>query len=131
MAAIQIGIILFLILVLIIVCQDECKRRRLARKSAKLNRFWTKDQERRKCLRINTEIDVLYEVVSGIKNQKRGAISKNISLGGINLALDEKLVPGTKLQVQLNIPPGPRPIFAQGEIVWIKEISEKFNVEKG
>lgn len=57
-------------------------------------------------------------------------MSRNISLGGMNLALNEKLLPGTTLQLQLDIPESPKPIFAQGEIVWTKEISEKFTRQK-
>ena len=59
MIAIQIGLIIFLISVLVIVYQDELRRRRLTRKSAKLDRFWNKGEERRKSIRINIKIDVL------------------------------------------------------------------------
>ena len=130
MIAIQVGIIIFLIAVLIIVYQDENRKKRLARKSAKLNRFWDKDKERRKSIRINTEIDVSYDVVSGEKSLKRSSITRNISLGGMNLALNEKLAPGTILHFELNIPESSKPIFAQGEAVWAKEISEKFIKQK-
>ena len=130
MIAIQIGIIIFLIFVLAIICQDEYRKKRLARKSARLNRFWNKCGERRKSFRINTKIDVLYEVISSEAAQKRNSTSRNISLGGINLALNEKLLPNTALRFELKIPERPKPIFMQGKIVWIEEISEKFSRQK-
>lgn len=130
MITIQIGIIIFLIFVLAIIYQDELKKRRLARKSGRLNRFWNTIGEKRQNRRINAEIKVLYEVASGEMGQKRNSISRNISLGGINLAISEKLFPQTILELQLNIPQSPRPIFVQGEIVWVKEITEHSTQEK-
>jgi len=133
MIAFQVGAIIFLIFVLAIVYQDERRKRFLARKSVRLNKFWNDEgkedkegKDRRKSIRINTEIDVLYEVTAGETIRKRTSMSRNISLEGINLALSEKLLPGTRLSLQLNIPQRPRPIFTDGEIVWVKEeVSEE------
>lgn len=119
-----------MLLVLIIIYQDEYRKRILAKKSAKLNRFWNKGKDRRKTLRLNTELDVLYEVVSGNTAQKQLSMSRNISLGGINLALNEKLLPETILDLQLNIPNSTRSVFVQGKIVWVKEISKRFIKQK-
>lgn len=129
MIRIQIGIILFLVIVLIIVYLDEQKRRILSRKSAKLNRFWNGGKERRKTIRINTALDVSYETVSGDTGKRRTSITRDISLGGINLALGEKFLPGTSLSLQLNLPNSSKPILTQGEIVWVKEISGRFTRE--
>lgn len=130
MITLQIGIIIFLLFILLIVYQDERRKKRLTRKSTRLDRFWDGGKERRKSLRIDTAIDVAYEVVSSNIARKCSSISRNISLGGINLALDEKLLPGTALRLQLNIPARPRPVFTEGRIVWVKEISKKFTTEK-
>ena len=128
MVAIQIGIIVFLLFVLAILYHDEYRKGRLSRKSARLNRFWHFDRERRRNVRINTEIDVLYEV-SNSKDAHKQLVSKsrNLSIGGMNLALNEKLFPGTNLQLQLDVPQTQRPILVQGEIVWVKEIPAKFS----
>lgn len=125
MIAVQIGLIVFLVIVLAVVYQDERRKRTLDRKSVRSNKFWNDDKDRRKHIRINTEIDVLYEMASGNTVRKRSSLTRNISLGGINLALSEKLLPGTRLSLQLNIPQKPKPIFTDGEIVWIKEIQEE------
>ena len=130
MVAIQIGIIVFLLFVLAILYHDEYRKGRLSRKSARLNRFWHFDRERRKNVRINTEIDVLYEVSNSKANHRRlTSKSRNISIGGVNLALNEKLFPGTQLSLQLDVPKAQRPILVQGEIVWVKEIPAKFAKE--
>ena len=130
MIAIQIGIIVFLLLVLGLLYQDERKKKNLARKSARLNRFWDPGKERRKTTRIDTEVDVLYDVLTGKGSKAQFSKSRNLSLGGINLALREKLFPGTVLKMQLNIPQSKQPIFVQGEIVWVKEISHQFTNER-
>lgn len=126
MITLQIGLIVFFLLILAIIYQEERRRRREERKPTKFNRVWPSGKERRKSVRLDTEIDVLYEVHSGKVSAKQSSLSRNISVGGINLALDEKLFPETTLSLQLNIPEVPRPIFAQGKIVWVKEISQKF-----
>jgi len=133
MVTIQIGVIIFLLFILLIVYQDEYRKRILGRKSVKLSSFWNRNkelEERRRSVRTNAEIDVSYEVLSGNAVQKRSSMSRNISLGGINLALNEKLLPETTLQLQLNIPKSHRPIFTQGKIAWVREISEKFTRQK-
>lgn len=40
--------------------------------------------------------------------------------------MNEKLPPGTRLDLQLNITENAKPILVQGRIVWTKEISGKF-----
>lgn len=130
MIALQIGLIVFFLFILAIIYQEERRRRREEKKPTKFNRVWPSGKEKRKSIRLDTEIDVLYEVYSGKVSAKRSSISRNISVGGINLALNEKLFPETTLRLQLNIPQFPRPIFVQGKIVWVKEISQKFIGER-
>lgn len=131
MIAIQIGVIIFLLLILTVVYQDERRKRRLARKSAKVNTFWNENKDRRKTPRISIEIDVLYEILSGSAAGKQNSRSRDISMGGIGLTLNEKLFPGTVLSLQLNIAQSHRPIFTQGEIVWVKELFKKNPAQKG
>ncbi|GAG15733.1 unnamed protein product, partial [marine sediment metagenome] len=97
---------------------------------AKLNGFWDKGEERRRDFRVNTEIDVLYEVVSAGLSKKQASMGKNISLGGIRLALNEKLLLDTVLKLQFSISTNPKPIFTLGRIVWIKEASESSTGQK-
>lgn len=135
MIAIQIGLIIFLALLFAIITQDEYKKQRLSRKAAKTHRFWTDGAdaagvERRKSVRIDTDIDVLYEIVNSQKYKKEFSVSRNISSGGINLALGEKLLPDTTLRLQLNIPQSTHPIITEGKIVWVKEILGRFVMQK-
>ncbi len=126
MLAVQLGLILFLIFILAVVGQDERKKKSLTRKSAAADRFWQKTQERRLSLRINTKIDVSYEVVPASADKKYRSVSRNLSVGGINLALKEKLNPGTVIELDLELFENHKPIHAQGKIIWVKKISDKF-----
>jgi c-di-GMP-binding flagellar brake protein YcgR len=127
MIAVQAAIIFFLLVILGLVLQDEYRKKLASRKAVKLNRFWPSIKERRKSLRIDAELDVYYEVISAKNSIKLASLSRNISLGGINLTLNEKLAPDTALNIELSIPGRPKPIFLQGKTVWAREISAKFN----
>ncbi|MBN2097374.1 MAG: PilZ domain-containing protein [Candidatus Omnitrophica bacterium] len=130
MIALQVGIIVFLSLVLAVVCYDDYRKRIIARKTAHLNRFWNEHQDRRKSVRLDTQLDVLYETIPNHLSLKRNSVSKNISLGGINLALNEKLQTGTMIKMQFGLPDARRLIAVQGEVVWVKEIAQRFTREK-
>lgn len=128
--AIQVGLIVFLLFILAAIYQDEYRKKRLSRKTAKADKFWDSGKERRQQVRIDTKVNVSYDVVSGRSTHKRTSMSRNISLGGINLTLNEKLLPGTDLNLQLDLSQGVKPIFVQGKIVWVKEISERLTRHK-
>ena len=49
----------------------------------------------------------------------------------MNLLLNEKLFPGTVLQLEFTLQGGAGPIQAFGKIVWTKEISGQLNEKKG
>jgi len=130
MLAIQIGLIVFFLFILGLICHDEYKKKRLSRKSVALDRFWHKLEERRQKVRINTQLGVLYEVLVDKKNRKYNSISRNISLGGVNLVLNEKLSSGTELRLQLDLPDEHKPVLTCGRVVWVKEISDKLSKQK-
>ncbi|MFH1075149.1 MAG: PilZ domain-containing protein [Candidatus Firestonebacteria bacterium] len=125
MLAVQIGIIAFLLLLLAAVNSEEKKKHRQERKLVKANEFWCGTVERRQTIRIDTELEVLYEVITETPaNNHKASICKNVSLGGINLVLNEKLLPETKIYLQLNLPGQNKTILTEGEIIWEKEMPQ-------
>lgn len=125
MLVFQLGVIIFFILILIVVCHDEYRKKKLGRKSVKLDKFWRDEEDRRKKIRISTEIGVLYEVLTGKKSARCNSVSRNISLGGVNLVLTEKLSPGIELNLQLDVPGQRKVVVACGRVVWVKEVSQQ------
>ena len=70
--------------------------------------------------RLTFPIDVDYLVPS--KNKAEGeAQATNISLGGMELQLGEKLEIGTRLSLRIHFPRQERLTVASGELVWVKE----------
>ncbi|MBU4311745.1 MAG: PilZ domain-containing protein [Candidatus Omnitrophica bacterium] len=80
-------------------------------------------QEKRKFVRIEWPVVVHYKtlVEPFTKDQ---IISKNVSETGVLFTVYERLAKGTRLDMQIQTPFDSLPIFAKGEVVWIKEFEE-------
>jgi len=57
-------------------------------------------------------------------NMKGEALCKDIATTGMRLCLNKRLLMGTALALKIDLPDYPRPLFAQGEIVWHREVEE-------
>lgn len=77
-------------------------------------------KERRKFERIENVVSVKYKAHSKVF---KDAESRNISGGGIRLALAEKLELGVILDLEITIPDDPRPFQAKGEVVWTEGVN--------
>ena len=75
-------------------------------------------EERRKYVRLKASVEVKYTVIG-----KPGTIevfSKNVSAGGLCLAVEEQLSAETPLQLEIKVPDLKDPIRALGRVVWQK-----------
>ncbi len=81
-------------------------------------------EERRKYIRVQAPITVTYKL-SGKKIVTHKTVTKDFSEGGIRIPVYEKLKAGTPLKLHIEIPSDTIPVFAQGEVVWIKALSTK------
>jgi c-di-GMP-binding flagellar brake protein YcgR len=77
-------------------------------------------EERRQYPRLNSNVDIAYSF-QGRKDAKEKSVSKNISAGGICLILYERVEVGMSLLLEIRLPGVGEPIYAEGEIKWIKE----------
>ena len=82
--------------------------------------------ERRIFERIEGELAVRYSVAGGIR--QRYATTRNISGGGMKVALSERLDPGTVLQLEIFRGNARISARGKGEIAWISRASTQ---EKG
>ena len=84
-----------------------------------------KPQEERLFERLNLPIKVNYEIFNRPHDIKK-VISKNISGGGICLSLTEKLVPETKLKMEIKLPKAasrqPEDYKLEGRVVWSRMV---------
>lgn len=81
-------------------------------------------EEKRRYIRIDAPIVVAYEIVNKVPAAKKSII-KDFSEGGIRFPVYEKLEVGAELELSIEIPFDTIPIFAQGQIMWIKALNRE------
>lgn len=80
-------------------------------------------RERRRQVRIDLAIRIRYKVLERSWVEDK-TLSRNISGGGIQLAVSERLVKGNILEMEMYLPGEAEPILATGAVVWIREAPE-------
>src|SRR3990167_7821816 len=78
-------------------------------------------EENRKFVRIEWPVVIKYKTIEEPHAQDQ-IVGRDISEGGARFVVYERLMKGTKLDIQLEVPLDSMPIFATGEITWIKKI---------
>ena len=81
-------------------------------------------EERRKYIRVQAPITVTYNL-SGKEIATQKTVSKDFSEGGIRIPVYEELKVGTPLKLHIEIPFDTIPVFAEGQVVWIKASGTK------
>jgi c-di-GMP-binding flagellar brake protein YcgR len=74
--------------------------------------------ERRKFKRANAQLKIRCEYLNSIDFVEIS--SRDISIGGLSLNLDRKLIHGSKLSMEIGLPGDKAPFFVEGEVVWVK-----------
>ncbi len=77
-------------------------------------------REKRRFIRFDIALKVLYVIRKDPKLENT-AITKDISAGGLELLTKEKLLPGSKIALTIDIPEALNPVHLNGTIVWSKE----------
>jgi len=114
-------IVLFLLLFILVTLfahEKSVKTNRLP--SGKMKEYWS-GSERRRFKRVDTALHTKYSI-DHAPRPKSDSKSKNISLGGILLELNEKIFPATKVILDIFLPNIEKPINARGEVVWVTEV---------
>jgi len=81
-------------------------------------------EENRRFVRIKWPVVVKYKTIEEPYAQDQ-IVGKDISEGGARFIVYERLIKGTKLDMQLEVPFDSMPISAKGEVAWIKKIGEE------
>jgi len=77
-------------------------------------------QEKRRFVRLNALVDVIYNRVSLAETEKL-SLSKNISKGGICLIAYERLEVSDLLKLDIHLPGEAESVNARGRVAWVKE----------
>ena len=89
------------------------------------------EKEKRKFKRFDAYMSVRYKSeqpkkVVGI------SLSKDLSREGIKIASNEPIREGTLVDLEIDIPDDPKPVFTTGEIIWSRKVEgEEKNFEHG
>ena len=121
---IQLLLILILFSILLALYRDERTIKKKIRNIAKLEKYWN-GRERRKYVRFDTDIEVIYKEIKNRTPATRGARSIDISSRGMRLLVDKKMSPGTLLDISLKAPQQPLPVKVAGSVVWCNEAKDK------
>lgn len=81
-------------------------------------------EENRKFVRLEWPIVIKYKTVEEPHTQDQ-IVGKDISEGGACFVVYERLAKGTQLDVQIEFPFDSMPIFAKGEVRWVRKIGEE------
>jgi len=80
-------------------------------------------KEKRRHRRFKKSFDVKYES-KGIAGIESNTKSKDISIGGIKIPINKLIQKGAKLTMEIKLPDEETPITAQGQIMWVKNLSD-------
>ncbi len=80
-------------------------------------------REKRRFIRFDIALKVNYIVQKQTKLEKTG-ITKDVSVGGLQLLTEDRLETGNKLELKMTIPNALNPVHLNGIVLWTKEISQ-------
>jgi len=89
------------------------------------------EKERRKFKRFDAYMSVRYkadapEKVSGI------SLSRDLSREGLKITSNQAIKEGTVLNLEIDIPDDPKPVYSTGEVIWSKKLeNDEKNFEQG
>ena len=91
-----------------------------------MNRFDERNNDKRNFPRLKAFFPIQYKV----KKKFEGALSKDVSGGGIRFVTEEFIAPNTKLTLQLSLPDIAKPVIVVGRAAWIEKLphSDKYSV---
>ncbi|MDP2921359.1 MAG: PilZ domain-containing protein [Candidatus Omnitrophota bacterium] len=81
-------------------------------------------EESRKFVRIEWPVVIKYKTAEEPRTQDQ-IVGKDISEGGARFVVYERLMKGTGLELQLEVPFDSMPISARGNVAWIRKIGEE------
>jgi len=117
----QFVLLALLIVILVTLFNDDRKKRKAGIPAGTLMRIWN-GSERRRFVRVGAHVPVRYSISISARPLK---VTKthNVSIGGICINLNEKLMLNSLLflEIEISSSPAGHTILAKGEVVWIDE----------
>ena len=114
----EILMITVLVIALIILILEESKIKKSKIPRGTVKEYWN-GQERRQAQRVNVSLVVRYSIEKK-HHVKLDGHMRDVSSGGMQLLVNEKLPDATILLLEFELPVTKKPICAEGKVIWSK-----------
>jgi c-di-GMP-binding flagellar brake protein YcgR len=108
-------------LILMVIYRNEYRLKKTNSPDGRIKEYW-EGAERRRTVRLEIPLSVKYTALPP-HNHNSNSITRNISKGGIQMLIYEKLNVGDVISLKLNLDSQSQPISGRGEIAWLKDAS--------
>ncbi len=112
-----------LVIVLFMIFKTDSFSLRKRLRNAKAEEYWD-GTNRRRHPRFPQSLEVTYSVIKKRPPEKATGKTVDISEGGLKLILDEKLLPGSSINLQISLPGSNHKAEATADVVWTEDASE-------
>lgn len=117
-------LLLLSLIVLYAICYESCRKRKQELAQGEIVGLWGANKERRRFRRLDTVLDIRYEVPENPRISQSGK-TRDISQGGIGVIILEKFKPGTQLRIWVKFPNLKEELFMLGDVAWVREITKE------
>ena len=115
------GVVILVLVVILMLVYSQDYANFINRRRGRLVTFTQKKgKEKRKTLRLPANLDVKYVLLEK-KNAPKISQSYNISVGGAQIIIYEKLKKSTRINMEIEIPYQAGLVMTVAEIVWLRE----------
>lgn len=119
MLVILITLLVLLGIILMIIYNTEYRLRKISSPDGTIKEYWA-GSERRRAVRLEIPLPVKYTAIPP-HNHNSQSVTRNISKGGIQMLIYEKLNVGDIINLELKLDNKSEPITGQGQIVWLQD----------
>lgn len=114
--------------ILLVIYRNEYRLKKISAPDGKVKEYWG-SRERRQSVRLEIPLEIKYTCAPAY-NHNHHSLTRNISQGGVQLLIYEKLNVGDIINLELNLTPQEHPIIGKGEIVWLKDAAAEGSGEQ-
>ena len=108
-----------LVAIFLIIYRNEYWIKKINAPDGKIEGYWA-SRERRNTVRLEIPLEVKYTCLPPY-NHNHLSVTQNISQGGIQLLIYEKLNIDDRLDLELELSNNEHPIIGMGQIAWLKD----------
>jgi c-di-GMP-binding flagellar brake protein YcgR len=116
-------------LILLVIYRNEYRLKKTNDPDGDIKEYWI-GAERRRTVRLEIPLQIKYTALPP-HSHKDTSVTHNISKGGIQMLIYEKLSVGDIINLEFNLDAQGQPIIGRGQIAWLKDAApESVNPDK-